>query len=159
MSIPLRLTNYLEQQGAHYEACTHPHSRCSAETVRVAHVAPSQLAKSVLLEDDAGCLVAVVPADKAVMVGRLSRLLDRRALHLSDETRMGMLFDGCERGALPAIGMAWGIETIVDEELDANEVVYTEAGDHECLLRMSGDQFKALMRGAMRAHVCKPLEH
>ena len=159
MSIPLRLSNYLDQHGAHYESCSHPHSRCSAETVRAAHVVPSQLAKSVLLEDDAGCVVAVVPADKAVMVGRLSRLLGRRALHLSDETRMGMLFDGCERGALPAVGMAWGIETIVDEELDANDVVYMEAGDHERLLRMSGEQFQAVMRGVMHAHICKPLEH
>ena len=70
-----------------------------------------------------------------------------------------MLFDGCERGALPPVGMAWGIETVVDEELDAKDVVYMEAGDHERLLRMSGAQFQALMRGATHGHFCKPLIH
>ncbi|HET9643174.1 MAG TPA: YbaK/EbsC family protein, partial [Burkholderiaceae bacterium] len=62
MSIPSRLSTYLEQHGVHYELCAHPPSRSSAETARTAHVLPHQLAKSVLLEDDQGYVLAVVPA-------------------------------------------------------------------------------------------------
>ncbi|SFC68172.1 Ala-tRNA(Pro) deacylase [Polaromonas sp. OV174] len=146
MSIPSPLSSYLEQRGTLYEVCPHPHSRTSFETARSAHVQPSQLAKSVLLEDDAGWLMALIPADKTVMVGELARQLGRKDLHLAHEDSIGMLFDECERGAIPCVGMAWGIETVVDDELEACEVVYMEGGDHERLLRLSHDQFHALMR-------------
>ncbi|HEU4649962.1 MAG TPA: YbaK/EbsC family protein, partial [Croceibacterium sp.] len=135
MSIPERLSNYLDQRGVRYEVCTHEHSRSSAETARAAHVPPHQLAKSVIVEDDAGCLMAVVPADRDVLLGPLSRLLERKHLRLADESRIAALFSDCDRGAVPALGMPWGIETVVDDELEANEVVYFEAGDHERVLR------------------------
>ena len=79
MSIPSRLASYLDQRGARYEICAHEPSHSSAETARAAHVPPHQLAKSVILEDDAGCVMAVVPADKFVMLGHLAQLLDPSA--------------------------------------------------------------------------------
>lgn len=154
MSIPSRLSSYLDERGARYDVCAHEHSRSSAETARTAQVPPHQLAKSVIVEDDSGCLMAVVPADRNVMLGALSRLLERRHLRLADETRIAALFADCDRGAVPALGMAWGVETVVDDELVANEVVYVEGGDHECLLRMSHEQFSELMRVARHGHFC-----
>ena len=148
MSIPSRLSSYLDQHGARYEVCPHEHSHSSAETARSAHVLPHQLAKSVILEDELGCVMAVVPADRHVVVGDVARLLDRHGLRLSDESRFAALFDGCERGAVPPVGMAWGIETLVEDELEAGEVVYLEGGDHESLLRMSREQFRQLMSSA-----------
>lgn len=159
MSIPSRLSSYLERHGARYETCSHRHSHCSAETARAAKVSPHQLAKSVLLEDEQGCVMAVVPADRTVMIGRLAQLLDRHELHLSDEARIAALFDDCDRGAVPPVGMAWGIETVVDDELEANDVVYLEGGDHEQLLRMPRDQFLELMRPARHGHFCRPPLH
>jgi hypothetical protein len=44
MSIPVRLTTYLDQIGAHVEIRAHPHSHSSAETARTAHIPPHQLA-------------------------------------------------------------------------------------------------------------------
>lgn len=159
MSIPSRLTEYLDQHDARYEICEHDHSRSSAETARTAHVLPRQLAKSVILEDDAGCLMAVLPADKTVMLGQLAQMLGRKELRLSDENRIATLFDGCERGAVPPVGMAWGIETIVDDELEANDIVYMEGGDHQRLLRMSREQFHELMSAARHGHFCKSPTH
>jgi Ala-tRNA(Pro) deacylase len=58
--------------------------------------------------------MAVVPADKYVMLGRLGQLLNRHELHLSDEQRIAAVFAECDRGAVPPVGMAWGIDTVVD---------------------------------------------
>jgi Ala-tRNA(Pro) deacylase len=132
----------------------HAYSRCSAATARTAHVPPHQLAKSVIVEDDIGCVMAVVPADRNVLLGKLSRLLDRKYLRLADEARIASMFADCDRGAVPALGMAWGVETVVDDELEAGEVVYVESGDHECLLRLSSNQFRELMRAARHGHFC-----
>jgi Ala-tRNA(Pro) deacylase len=157
MSIPSRLSSYLEQCGARYEVCSHEHSRSSPETARTAHIPPHQLAKSVIVEDDLGCVMAVLPADRVVKLGRLSRLLDRGRLRLAEEDGIAALFADCERGAVPAVRMAWGIETIVADELEANEVVYIEGGDHEHLLRMSRDHFHELMRSARHGSFCGEL--
>ena len=154
MSIPPRLSSFLDQHGARYEVCAHAHSRTSAETARTAHIPAQQLAKSVILEDEAGCVMAVVPADRNVKLSQLARLLERRQLRLADENRIAALFADCERGAVPALGMAWGIETVVDDEIDTSPVVYVEAGDHERLLRMSHLQFHELMRSARHGRFC-----
>ena len=81
MSIPSRLSSYLERRGTHYEICVHEHSRTSAETAHAAHVPPNQLAKPVILEDDEGCVMAVIPADKTVMLGQIAQLLTADQLH------------------------------------------------------------------------------
>jgi Ala-tRNA(Pro) deacylase len=155
MSIPTRLSSYLDQQGTRYELCLHRHSRSSPETARCASIPPHQLAKSVVVEDDGGLrIVAVVPGDRSVLLGPLSRLLDRPHLRLADEPAIAAVFDDCDLGAVPALGMAWGVETVVDDELESNDTVYIEAGDHEHLLRLSRDQFHALMLGARHGRFC-----
>lgn len=159
MSIPVRLSDYLDRHGAQYELCEHQPSRTSAETARSAHIPPGQLAKSVLLEDDSGCMLAVVPADKSVMLGQLSAMLGRRGLHLCDEQRIASLFDDCVPGAVPPVGMAWGVETIVDDALEDGDVVYLEGGDHQQLLRMSAEQFHELMSPALHGHFCHARMH
>ncbi|HXF46274.1 MAG TPA: YbaK/EbsC family protein, partial [Burkholderiaceae bacterium] len=74
MSMSHRLADYLERHHVRYELCAHPHSHTSAQTARLAHIPEHQLAKSVLLEDDEGYVMAVVPADTRVRVGELARL-------------------------------------------------------------------------------------
>lgn len=159
MSMPSRLSNYLQRCGIRYDVMSHSHSHSSAETARTAHVPPHQLAKSVVLEDDDGCVMAVVPADARVNVGTLARMLGRSELHLSDEQRLCELFPECDLGAIPAVGMAWGMDTVVDESLEDNAELYFEAGDHDMLIKMSNQQFRDLMREAKRARFCKATAH
>lgn len=159
MSVSRHLSSYLDERGARYEVCTHAYSRSSAETARTANVMPSLLAKSVILEDESGYVMAVIPADRSVLVGELARLLGRKELRLADEERIVALFGDCDRGAVPSVGMAWGIETIVDDELEENDVVYMEAGDHERLLRLSRDDFHALMDGQRHARISRVPMH
>jgi Ala-tRNA(Pro) deacylase len=159
MAISQHLSSYLKESGVRYEVCTHAPSRSSAETARLANLMAGQIAKAVVLEDDDGYVMAVVPADKRVVVGELARMLDRPRLHLCDEADVARLFKDCEPGAVPAVGMPWGMETVVDEELESNGEVYIEAGDHQRLLRMSHDDFHTLMRAQRHGHFCKEALH
>lgn len=158
MSIPSHLTSYLDQRGARYEISMHGHSHSSLETARCANVSPGQLAKSVILEDETGCVMAVIPADKIIMLGEFSRFVGRHRLKLAGEARIAALFDDCDPGAIPPVGMAWGLPTIVDDELETNDVVFMEGGDHERLLRMSHEQFHALMRAQPHGSFSKTAE-
>jgi Ala-tRNA(Pro) deacylase len=157
--IPTRLSQYFAQQGVQYEVSEHRLSHSSAQTARMAHVPPRQVAKSVIVEGEGGIVMAVIPADRYVMLGRLANLLGRRELHLVDEDRIAAVFGDCDRGAVPPVGMAWGIETVVDEELEAHDVVYLEGGDHRRLLKMPAGQFAELMRAARHGRFSKSPLH
>jgi len=159
MSIPIRLSRYLQQRGIDYEICAHKLSSTSIETARTAHIQPEELAKSVILEDDAGLVMAVVPADQTVMIGRLMRLLGRHNLHLADEGDVATQFDECYAGAVPSVGMAWDMETVVDDALDTRATVYLESGDHERLLRLTHEQFLRLMGDRYLGQFSKPMKH
>lgn len=147
MSIARSVEQFLKDHDVDYELVRHPRSMTSMRTAEAAHVPGGQLAKSVLLEDEAGYLVAVIPATHRVDLGKLHRQLNRR-IGLAVEREVTELFPDCDPGAIPAIGAAYRVETIVDDSLLAQPEVYFEAGDHEELIRVKGEQFLSLLREA-----------
>ena len=78
MTIAHRIEDYMMQYGVQYDVVTHPHSRSSTETAELAQVPGDRLAKSVVLQDEEGYLMAVLPSTRHVRLGRLSRELSRR---------------------------------------------------------------------------------
>ena len=75
--IATRLRWYLDQSGLPYEVLPHPHSGSSLETAREAHLRPEKLVKPVLLEDERGYVMAVVPASTRVNLRSLRRQTNR----------------------------------------------------------------------------------
>jgi Ala-tRNA(Pro) deacylase len=144
MGIATTVRDYLDEAGVDYQLVHHdytPNSRLAADA---AHVPPDQLAKPVLLEDDRGYVVAVVPASRRVELLSLERHLGRR-LVLATERDVQDVFSDCSHGAMPAVGQAYGIDVVWDDCLAACPDVYFEAGDHTDLVRMSGKEFTFLM--------------
>lgn len=78
MSISTTLKNYIKRTGVSYEVITHSKSSYSAQTAAAAHIPGERLAKSVILEDDNGYVMAVIPATHHVEIGKLSKHLKRR---------------------------------------------------------------------------------
>ena len=144
MTIATRVVNYLVEQDADYDVLTHPHSSSSLETAQLAHVPGDLIAKSVVLEDERGYLLAVLPASCKVDLGELHRQT-KRPLTLATEAELEALFGDCERGAVPPFGSVYELETIVDDSLAEQSDIYFEAGDHEQLIHVSAETFEALM--------------
>ncbi len=144
MTISHRVENFLIEHDIPYDLVAHPHATNSLETAHLAHVSGDRVAKTVVLEDDQGYLMAVVPASNRVDLGELHRQM-KRNLGLATEPELQGLFDDCELGAIPPVGMAYGIETIVDDSLAEQSEIYFEGGDHECLVRVSGEGFDSMM--------------
>ena len=150
MAIAAKVREMLEQQEVDYELVPHPHTPSSMRTAEAAHVPGDRLAKSVLLQDEEGYVLAVLPATQRLALGKLHQLL-QRPLGLATEAEIGSVFADCETGALPALGSAYGITTIMDESLMGRPEIYFEAGDHEAVVRMRGEDFLRLMGTAKRA--------
>jgi Ala-tRNA(Pro) deacylase len=149
--IARRLRWYLEQSGLPYEVLPHPHSHSSLETAREAHVRPEKLVKPVLLEDERGYVMAVVPASARLDL-RTLREQTHRDLELASEAEIEALFADCERGAMPPLGAAYRIPTVYEDSLSGLRDVYFEAGDHEDLVHMRANDFLRLLDGSLHGH-------
>lgn len=149
MSIAATVSNFLAERDVPYDILTHPHTTSSGESAQASHIPGTRLAKSVVLEDDLGYLMVVVPANRRVDLGELHRQLNRD-LGLATESELGGLFADCEIGALPAVGAAYGIETVVDDAIAEQPDVYFEAGDHEQLIHVSSEVFHSLLGDGVR---------
>ncbi len=151
MTIASKLENYLEQRNVNYQLVTHPNSKFSMETAEKAHVQGDALAKAVLVKDEDGYLLVVLPADYKIEIESLHLLLGQ-VVDLVDESILEEVFTDCELGAVPPIGMAYGLKTIWDPKSSLGKLdeVFFEAGDHQTLVQMSGEQFHELMATAER---------
>lgn len=147
MAIATTLENFLIERHVAYDVVTHPYTATSMQTAAEAHVPGDRLVKSVIVEDDHGFLMVALPSTHRLELGRLHRQLQRR-VGLATEDEFADLFKDCELGAIPPIGAAYGIETLVDDSLLQEDDLYFEAGDHEELIHVSGEQFQALFAGA-----------
>ena len=67
MSIAHRVSEYLTEQGVDFDLVGHPHSATSAESAHLAHVPGDRIAKSVVLGDERGYLMAVKGAPEAIL--------------------------------------------------------------------------------------------
>ena len=157
MAIAKRLEALLEASGLPYEIQPHPRSDYSAQTARRSHVPLEQLAKPVLLADEYGYLLAVVPAASRVDLDRLGHQLHRR-LELATEAEIDGLFRDCEPGALPALGEPWEIPTVYDDALRDLAEVFFEGGDHCDLVRMRGGDYLELLASALHGPISRPPE-
>lgn len=151
MSMSNTLREYLENQGTQYDLVRHPRTFTSMETAAAAHVAGDKLAKSVVLEAKDEYVMAVIPSTHHL---RLETLRARfgHPFDLVTETDIGRLFKDCELGSTPALGQAYGMKVAIDETLLDLDEIYFESGDHTQLVRMSGQNFRALMAQARRGH-------
>ena len=151
MAIAETVKNYLTQKAVDYTLPSHPHSGSSHETAEASHVREDHIAKGVIVKDISGYAMVVVPAINYVEMKHVRKELDRE-LELVEEAEFAKLFPDCESGAVPPLGPAYQIETFLDEALTTLANVYFEAGDHEHLVHVSGDDFKTLLNGVRHGY-------
>jgi Ala-tRNA(Pro) deacylase len=71
---------------------------------------------------------------------------------MATEEEIERLFPDCILGAIPPVGAAYGLRTVVDESITEVPDVFFEGGDHATLVHMSGPAFDRLMVEAPHAH-------
>ncbi len=144
MAIAITLKSYLEDHHVKYDMVKHVHSATALESAHSAHVPSHQVAKAVVLEDADGYIVSVMPSQNRLDLEWVNESLGRK-LELTHEDDLSHLFRDCDPGAVPALSNAYGLDVIWDEQLTNASEIYIEAGDHENLIHMHGDEFCKLM--------------
>ena len=155
MTISSTLHNYLAAENIEYDEIPHVLTTSSARTAQACHVPGDRLAKAIVLRRNGGYLLAVLPASHHL------RLADLRArfgddIAMAAESEIDQLFADCAHGAVPAAGICYGLDVVVDDSIRMQPEVYIEAGDHETLLHLGRAQFGRLtataLHGCISAH-------
>ena len=153
MTIAVTVKQFVEGRGIAYELIPHPVTGSSHESAEAAHVDDGHIAKAVILRDDRGTVMVVVPGDAWARLSAVNSELDRE-FKLAEEDDAAGHFPDCDAGAIPPLGTAYGMETLLDEALASLAYVYFESGDHRNLVRVSGEGFLELLSGVRRGHYC-----
>ena len=151
MTIAMTQERFLVQRNAEYDLLLHRHTGSSRETAAAAHVPEDHIAKAVVVKDRADYAIVIIPADRCLPMDDLGKELGRD-LQLASEEEITQLFKDCDPGAVPPLGPAYGVETLLDEALNSLDDVYFEAGDHEQLVHIRGEDFQDLLRGVRRGY-------
>jgi Ala-tRNA(Pro) deacylase len=114
-------------------------------------VPEDHIAKAVMVHDGQAHAMVVIPGDTWLHLDSLNADTGR-AFKLDDESDLSELLPDCAIGAVPALGPVYGIETFLDEALTTLAEVYFEAGDHQNLVKVRGEDFLALLSGVRRGH-------
>jgi len=152
--MPDTVSNFMHRHGVDFQIVRHVQTATSQESAQAAHIPGDQVAKAVVLEDGESFTIAVVPATHRIDRWAIAEIL-HRPFFLAEEVDFALTFRDCKRGAVPALGEAYGLQTIVDEILFDQSAVYFEAGDHEVLVRVDAAAFECLMANALRAKVSR----
>lgn len=155
MGISMTLQEYLDWEDLDYELIRHPYTNSSLHSAKATHIPGYQLAKSVVLGDEHGYLLAIIPATNHIEFKFLQQQLNRN-FTLAPEDELTYMFDDCVEGAIPPIGDAYGYEAIVDNALTELPDIYFEAGSHTDLVHISGDSFRELMSNAVHGVFSQP---
>jgi Ala-tRNA(Pro) deacylase len=145
MAIAKTLINYLEDRGIDYQLVEHAHTPTAVASAHASNLPAHQIAKAVVLCDDKGYVISVLPANHSLEIGWVNEELDRK-LDLACEDEFKKLFGDCETGAVPALGEAYGLKVIWDDELAYTSDIYIEAGDHTHLIWLERRDFRKLMK-------------
>jgi Ala-tRNA(Pro) deacylase len=151
MAIASTLQRYLAGKNIEYDVIAHEPTMSSTRTAEACRISGDRLAKAVLLRNDSGYILAILPASHHLRLSDVRRALGYD-VDLASEHEIDQLFQDCAHGAVPAVGECYGLDVIVDDSIEEQPDVYLGAGDHSTLVHMSHAQFARLTEEARRGH-------
>jgi HD-like signal output (HDOD) protein/prolyl-tRNA editing enzyme YbaK/EbsC (Cys-tRNA(Pro) deacylase) len=147
MDIAPSVRQYLDQAEVSYDILPHPYGESLAQAAENANIPVSSMAKAVLLHDIEGVVMAILPANRCINFQSINKQL-HRSLQLLPEQDISKLMADCAAHATPPLPEAYALEAIVDDSLADIDIIYFEAGVHNKIIRMTPDDYYALLSDA-----------
>ena len=141
-----RLRNYLDEHGVKYVVIIHSPTYTAQEIAASAHIPGNELAKTVILKIDGKMTMAVLPASRMVDLELCQEKIGAKKVELATEEEFKYQFSDCEIGAMPPFGNLFDMETYVSDELQKNEFIVFNAGNHRELIKTSYRDFEKLVQ-------------
>ena len=152
----MKLQSILDDMGVNYRVSHHPTVYTAQMLAEAEHVPGRKVIKPVVVQADGEFVMCALPASYRVDLGELKDQLQASEVKLADENKLAELFPDCEVGAAPPIGRLYGLTTLMDESLTADDRVTFQAGTHEDAVTMSLAEYRRVAQPEI-AHFGRPV--
>jgi Ala-tRNA(Pro) deacylase len=130
--------------GITYRTLHHDTAYTAQDLAQKEHVSGHKVIKPVLVEADGQFVLCALPASYRIDLKALQSELGADQMRVVDERTLRDVFEDCEVGAEPPIGAIFGIPTIMDESLSAQEQVTFQSGTHAEAVTMRLDDYRRI---------------
>src|SRR5215218_2844121 len=141
--------------GVSYRVSHHPTVYTAQMLAEAEHVPGRKVIKPVVVQADGQFIMCALPACYRVNLNELRQQLQANDICLAEEGKLRELFPDCELGAEPPIGRLYGMTTLMDESLVADDRVMFQAGTHEDAVTMSLMEYRRVAQPEI-AHFGRP---
>ncbi len=146
----MEIGQYLSEKGVSFELHDHPPAYTAQEVAKEEHVSGRMFAKAVLVHDQDGYVLCVLPASRTLDMNKVAKVLKTVQARLADEFEMAKVFPDTEVGAEPPFGNLYDIRTYVDEHLAEERDIVFQAGTHRQAIRMTYADYAALAKPVVK---------
>jgi Ala-tRNA(Pro) deacylase len=125
------LLEWLAREGIEHEVHEHRLTFTARETARAEGIEARAFAKVIgVMADDGQRALIVIDAADRLSLTKAADALDVRHVRLLGEPELEALAPGCELGALPAVGVLFGVPLYADTTIRQGSEVTFNAGSH-----------------------------
>jgi Ala-tRNA(Pro) deacylase len=140
-----KLKEFLDKEKIKYVSIVHSPAYTAQEVAASAHITGKELAKTVIVLLDGEMAMAVLPANRKIILQDLREVTGSDQVKFVAEEDFKKKFPDCETGAMPPFGNLYGIPVYVDETLTRDQEIAFNAGTHFELIRMEYVDFDRLV--------------
>ncbi len=144
MPLTERLRRFLDSHRADFKLSTHSNAFTAREVASAEHLAPREVAKTVVVLGDGTFSMIVVGANRLVDLHEVRAALGVAQARLATETELGELFPDCELGAMPPIGNLYGMPVYLDSSLAGQDTIAFNGGTHHDEVHMTTAEYRRL---------------
>ncbi|VAW86999.1 Predicted signal transduction protein [hydrothermal vent metagenome] len=158
MKIVATVIRYLDRQRVGYKIHKLASFESSYEAAEQLAVSPDVVLRAIPLVDQFGLMFAIVSSPMTLNAQRLSQLMGREVSLATKEYLQAELSDG-ELNYVPPLGAAFGLRTIMDDELVNTDVIYILTGSKDLVVSLAYQDFLKLQSSAsLVADFTEPLD-
>ena len=139
-----KLKEYLDANRVKYVSIIHSKAYTAQEVAASAHVSGKIMAKTVIVELDGKLAMAVLPANRKIVLQDLREITGSEQVKFASEEQFKERFPDCETGAMPPFGKLYGMEVYVADALSQNEEIAFNAGSHIEVIKLAYADFERL---------------
>ncbi len=156
MNIAASLIKVFNQYRIKFQSFSHVRTVTLDDAQKILKICPDAFARSVLLGDHQGLILAVVPLSHKLDFSLINKRLKRQLKVLEGE-KVDRIFFDCEPGSHPVIGEPYGLKIVIDSCLTAQPFIYFEPGTHTSVIKMSQLDFRFIQSQAVWTRISVPL--
>jgi Ala-tRNA(Pro) deacylase len=141
-----KLKEFLDKENIKYVSIVHSPAYTAQEVAASAHITGRELAKTVIVQLDGEMAMAVLPANRKIILQDLREATGSDQVKFVAEDDFKKKFPDCETGAMPPFGNLYGMQVFAAASLANNAEIAFNAGSHTEIIKLAYKDFERLVQ-------------